>query len=82
MIKVIVCDDHPIFREGLKKTVSQFRDITIADEVNDGTTLMEKAKTHRYDLVILDISLPGASGLDVLKDLRRAGHTLENELLE
>ena len=50
--------------------------------MSDGTSLMEKAKTHRYDLVILDISLPGASGLDVLKDLRRAGHTLENELLE
>ena len=76
MIKVIVCDDHPIFREGLKKIVSQFRDITIADEVSDGTSLMEKAKTNRYDLIILDISLPGASGLDVLKDLRRAGHKM------
>ena len=74
MIKVIVCDDHPIFREGLKKIVSQFRDITIADEVSDGTSLMEKAKTNRYDVIILDISLPEASGLDVLKDLRRAGH--------
>jgi DNA-binding NarL/FixJ family response regulator len=74
VIKVIVCDDHPIFREGLKKIVSQFRDITIADEVSDGTSLMEKAKTNRYDVIILDISLPEASGLDVLKDLRRAGH--------
>jgi DNA-binding NarL/FixJ family response regulator len=76
MIKAIVCDDHPIFREGLKKIVSQTRDIAIADEVSDGTTLMEKTKAHRYDVVILDISLPGASGLDVLKDLRSAGYEM------
>ena len=76
MIKAIVCDDHPIFREGLKKIIGQSRDITIADEVNDGTALMEKAEAHRYDLVILDISLPGVNGLDVLKDLRRAGHEM------
>ncbi len=76
MIKAIVCDDHPIFREGLKKIVSQSGDITIADEVSDGTTLMEKAKAHRYDVIILDISLPGASGLDVLKDLRSADHKM------
>jgi two-component system, NarL family, invasion response regulator UvrY len=76
VIKAIVCEDHPIFREGLKKIVSQSGDITIADEVSDGTTLMERAKAHRYDVAILDISLPGASGLDLLKDLRRAGHQM------
>jgi DNA-binding NarL/FixJ family response regulator len=76
VIKAIVCDDHPIFREGLKKIVSQSLDLTIADEVSDGTKLMEKTKDHHYDVVILDISLPGASGLDVLKDLRRAGNKM------
>ncbi len=76
MIKAIVCDDHPIFREGLKKIVGQSRDITIADEVSDGETLLQKAEAQRYDLVILDISLPGVNGIDVLKDLRRAGHEM------
>jgi DNA-binding NarL/FixJ family response regulator len=76
VIKAIVCDDHPIFREGLKKIIDQSRDIKVTEEVSDGVALMEKLEAHHYDLVILDISLPGANGIDVLKDLRRAGHEM------
>ena len=73
MIKAIVCDDHPIFREGLKKIIGQSRDITVTEEVSDGVTLMEKLHGRRFDVIILDISLPGANGLDILKDLRTSG---------
>lgn len=67
MIKLIICDDHPIFREGLKKIISQSKDITVEEEANDGQELVEKLKTHPCDVITLDLSFPGSSGLDLLK---------------
>lgn len=67
MLKVIICDDHPIVREGLKNIIAQSGDISVQAEAGSGSELMEKLGQGRFDVVILDISLPGASGLDVLK---------------
>ncbi len=72
MIRLIICDDHPIFREGLKKIVSQSRDIVVEDEASDGRELMEKLKSRQCDVISLDISFPGANGLDLLKTLQSA----------
>ena len=63
----------PSSREGLKKIVGQCQDIAVADEASDGATLMQKLKESNRDVIILDISLPGDNGLDIPKDLRRAG---------
>ncbi len=72
MIKVIVCDDHPIFREGVKRIIGQCRDIAVTDEVGDGAALKEKLKECDCDVIVLDITLAGDDGLDILKDLREA----------
>jgi two-component system invasion response regulator UvrY len=69
MIKVVICDDHPVCREGLKKAFSQTSDIRVAAEAQTGPELKEVLQVTPCDAVILDISLPGSNGLEVLKDL-------------
>jgi len=69
--RVLIADDHVIFREGLKQFISNAGDMTVADDAADGPEVLAKVRVNDYDLVILDISLPGKSGLDVLADIKR-----------
>ncbi len=70
-MKVLVVDDHPIFREGLKQILLTDDCISSVDEADDGPQAIQMAHKGRYDLIILDISLPGRSGLEVLEDLKK-----------
>jgi DNA-binding NarL/FixJ family response regulator len=67
MIKAIIADDHKIIREGLKKCLLEAPDIIVADEAANGQELLRKADKNKCDVVLLDISMPGMSGLNVLK---------------
>ncbi len=72
MIKVLIADDHPLVREGLKKVVDQSTiDIKVIDEAEDAHGLMEKLRNTKPDIVVLDITMPGKSGLDVLKEIKK-----------
>lgn len=73
MLHVIVCDDHPIFREGLKKILLPYSDIKVDAEAGTGAELLEKVKGKRCDVIILDISLQDMNGLDVVKALPASG---------
>ena len=70
MIKILVVDDHIIVREGLKKILLDTPDMVVADEASNGQEVTKKIWNNEYDLILLDISLPGRSGLDVLKQLK------------
>ncbi len=70
MIRVLLADDHQMFREGLKRILSSCSDISIAAETGNGTEAVRMAETGHYDLVVLDISMPGKSGWEVLQDFR------------
>lgn len=69
--RVIVCDDHPLLRAGLNSIVSECTDIEIATEVSDGHELMSALREQTYDLVLLDLMLPGRSGLELLKQIKQ-----------
>jgi DNA-binding NarL/FixJ family response regulator len=71
MIKVLIVDDHIIFREGLKKVIATDPDIEVAGEAGDGKEALRKITENTYDLVLLDIGLPGMDGLDVLRAARK-----------
>jgi DNA-binding NarL/FixJ family response regulator len=73
MLHVILCDDHPIFREGLKKILLPHSDIKVDAEAGSGAELMQKMEGKRFDVVILDISLQDMNGLDVVKALQASG---------
>ncbi|HEX9021567.1 MAG TPA: response regulator transcription factor [Nitrospirota bacterium] len=70
MIKLLVADDHAIVRKGIGQIISETADITVADEAQDGQEVLEKAGKNQYDMVLLDISMPGRDGLDILKELK------------
>ena len=70
MIRVLVADDHTIVREGLKQILSDTPDIEVADEAANAKEVITKVSDSDYDLVLLDISFPGRSGVDVLKQLK------------
>ena len=70
MIKIIIADDHPIVRAGMKQIISEASNLTVADEADDGRKLLSKIREAHFDVVILDITMPHMDGLDVLKQLK------------
>ncbi len=70
MIRIIIADDHPIVRAGMKQIISEASDMLVADEASDGHKLLNKIKEENFDVVILDITMPHMDGLDVLKQLK------------
>jgi two-component system, NarL family, invasion response regulator UvrY len=70
MIRLLIADDHAIFREGLKHILAECPDVKIADEARNGNEVLDKIWNAKYDMVLLDISMPGMSGIEVLKQLR------------
>lgn len=74
MLHVILCDDHPIFREGLKKILLTHSDIKVDAEAGSGAELMKKIKGTHCDVIILDITLQDMNGLDVVKALQASGN--------
>ena len=73
MIKVLIADDHPIVRQGFKKIIEQAKDIKVSGEAVNGHEVIEKVRSGIYDVILLDISMPGLSGVEVLKQLRSEG---------
>jgi len=70
MLKILIADDHPVFRRGLKQIIAETTDIVVADEAADGLEVLNKVKAGDFDLVLLDISMPGKTGIDVLTQLK------------
>ncbi|MCH2198683.1 MAG: response regulator transcription factor [Flavobacteriales bacterium] len=71
MIDVVICDDHKIVREGLSKIISNFPDIKIlSDDIASGEELLQRLRKEQPDVIVLDVSLPGRSGLEVLKQVK------------
>ena len=71
MIRVVIADDHPVVRQGIRQIVGAAGDMLIADEAADGRELLQRARSTPHDLVLLDLSMPATDGLDVLKQLKR-----------
>jgi DNA-binding NarL/FixJ family response regulator len=70
MLRILVADDHALFREGLKQILHENFDGVESDEASNGYEVMDKIALHDYDVLLLDIAMPGLSGLDVLKQLK------------
>lgn len=71
MIRVIIADDHAIVRRGLRQTLSEQPDMVVVNETAGAQELLSLVQKQPCDVVVLDITMPGRSGLDVLKDLRQ-----------
>lgn len=69
-ITVLVIDDHPLFRQGLKNALAETHDIEVVGEGHEGHTVLELIRKHDPSLVVLDIALPDKHGLEVVKQVR------------
>jgi DNA-binding NarL/FixJ family response regulator len=70
-MKILIADDHAVFRRGLKETLSEAFSKIVFGEARTAHETLELAQRQDWDVIILDISMPGKSGLDILDDLRR-----------
>jgi DNA-binding NarL/FixJ family response regulator len=68
--RVLVVDDHPIVREGLVQRINRDPNLTVCGEAENSGSVLRAVETLKPDLVLLDINLPGRSGLELIKDLR------------
>ena len=71
MIKILIVDDHAIVREGLNRIIQSEQDMHVAGMAKDGSEVIRLMLENEVDIVVLDISMPGKSGLDLIKDLKQ-----------
>ena len=77
MIRVLLCDDHALIRRGIRDTLSDAEDISVVGEAGDYGELRSLLRQHPCDVLVLDINLPGRSGLDALHALKDEGATVK-----
>ncbi len=71
MTRILVADDHAIVRQGLKQIVADTTDLVVTGEASRGREVLERVSEDDYDVVLLDITMPDKSGLEVLEELKR-----------
>jgi two-component system, NarL family, nitrate/nitrite response regulator NarL len=72
-IRVVIADDHPLYRTGLVDTVKRRPELELVGQADDGTAALEEIRTLTPDVCVLDVKMPGLSGVEVLKALEREG---------
>jgi len=70
LIRILIADDHAIVREGLKQIVAEETDMAVTGEAADANELLDLLEKEQFEIVVLDISMPGKSGLEALKDIK------------
>jgi DNA-binding NarL/FixJ family response regulator len=71
MIKILIADDHPIVRQGLLRIIAIDNQMSVIGEAQNGAELLNLVRKVSADLVVLDISMPGRNGIEILKELKR-----------
>src|SRR5258708_6763687 len=74
-IRIVIADDHPIFRDGLQKLLSVEKDFEVVAVVGDGDEVLRTVDEHHPDVLLLDLQLPGTHGLAILQQLQIAQNT-------
>jgi DNA-binding NarL/FixJ family response regulator len=70
-VKIVIADDHPIVRQGLRQMIEADRNLTVVGEASDGETALQVIETHQPDVAVLDIDMPRIGGFDVVRELER-----------
>ncbi|MBN1198644.1 MAG: response regulator transcription factor [Bacteroidales bacterium] len=70
MISILITDDHPIVRQGIRQILTEYSEIALIEEASDGNEMLQKVSNTDFTVVLLDISMPGRNGLELLKDLK------------
>src|SRR6266704_2447444 len=74
LIRIVIADDHPIFRDGLRKLLMLEEDFRVVAEARDGKEVLEVLDEHQPDILLLDLKMPGLDGLTALQKLQNSRH--------
>jgi DNA-binding NarL/FixJ family response regulator len=69
MIRIVLADDHTIVREGLKQVLAAAADLAVVGEARDGREVLERVRGLDFDVLLLDLSMPGKSGIELIKQV-------------
>ncbi len=72
LIRIVIADDHPIFRDGLRKLLSLEEDFRVVAEAKDGQEVLDVLEQHDPDILLLDLKMPGLDGLTALQRLQNS----------
>lgn len=72
-LRIIIADDHAVVRQGIRAVLEEVEGLEVVAEAGDGDEALAMAKEHDPDVVVLDVTMPGKTGLEVAKELRDAG---------
>lgn len=70
MIRILIADDHAILRAGLKHILAESGDIVVAGEAANGNEVLAQVRGGRWDVLVLDMSMPGKSGIELIKQIK------------
>lgn len=76
MIRIVIADDHTLMREGLKRILEGDDEITVVGEAIDGFSVLEQVRKGGFDLLLMDLSMPGRSGIDLIRQIRTEAPSL------
>ncbi|MBL8967099.1 MAG: response regulator transcription factor [Spirochaetaceae bacterium] len=77
MLKLLISDDHFLIRKGLRQLLEENLPVARLDEAEDGPSTLELVRATRYDAIVLDISMPGKDGLDLIRDIKELTPTAQ-----
>src|SRR2546421_9685136 len=73
MIRVLIADDHPVVRCGLKQVLAEEPDMTVSGEAGSAQEVLHLVRKQHWDVLVLDLNLPDRSGLEVLREVKEGG---------
>jgi two-component system, NarL family, invasion response regulator UvrY len=76
MIRILIADDHAILRAGLKHLLSDYPDIVVAGEASNGQEVLAQVRSETWDVLVLDMTMPGKSGIELIKQLKQISPSL------
>jgi DNA-binding NarL/FixJ family response regulator len=72
MIRIVLADDHTLMRDGLRQILAECADMTVAGEASSGFEVMERLRDLEFDVLVLDMSMPGKNGIDLIRHVKSA----------
>ena len=69
MIRIVLADDHTIVREGLKQLLARAPEFSVIAEAQDGSEVLKRVRENDFEVLLLDMAMPGKSGIDLIKQV-------------